>query len=140
MSKVTKLKVKQPDGNFSADIDLGAKAANITLEAGSDLETKLGEVDSSIVTINSAGYITKDVNNLTNYTTTENLEANYTKNTDFNGYKTTTNNRLDSVEAKVSSVYRPMGSVQSYSNLSDKQSTAQEGDVWNVIDSGKNYA
>lgn len=140
MSKVTKLKVKQPDGNFSADIDLGAKAANITLEAGSDLETKLGEIDSSIAAINSAGYITKEVNDLTNYTTTENLETNYTKKTEFEGYKTTTDNRLDTVESKISSVYRPMGSVSTFSELEDKKSTAEIGDVWNVLDSGKNYA
>ena len=108
MSKVTKIKVKQPDGSFSNDIDLGAKASNITLEAGMDLETKLGEMNS----------------NLDNFET----------------YKTTTDKRLDDIETKMTTIYRPMGSVANYEELLTKTETAQVGDVWDVLDTGKNYA
>ena len=54
--------------------------------------------------------------------------------------KTEINERIDEVEAKVSSVYTPKGSVNTKSDLDDKKSTAEVGDVWDVKDTGMNYA
>ena len=43
-------------------------------------------------------------------------------------------------DGKLSSVYTPKGSVQTYSDLSEKEATANPGDVWDVTDTGMNYA
>ena len=161
MSKVTKLKVKQPDGNFSADIDLGAKASNVVLTEGKDLETKLGEVDQSIASLNSAGYITKEVNDLTNYTTTEDLETNYYKKSDVDSKlekkadsatvdstyakKSEITNFItkdahnleyyydkDQVDAKLVAAIHYKGDIATYDELVNLQKSAQNGDMYNI--------
>ena len=57
---VKKVKIKQADGTFSNNIDLGALASNVSMTNGNSVE-------EAINNINSAGYITKAVNDLTNY-------------------------------------------------------------------------
>ncbi len=44
------------------------------------------------------------------------------------------------IDAKLSTVYKPKGSVNTFSDLEDKKATAQVGDVWDVKDTGMNYA
>lgn len=59
MTKVTKIKVKQNDA-FSEEIDLGAKASNISLSSGEDLETKLNNIQADINTVNQAKYLKEE--------------------------------------------------------------------------------
>ena len=47
MSKLKSLKVKNENG-FDTAIDIGANAANVNLADGTDLETKIGNLDTSI--------------------------------------------------------------------------------------------
>lgn len=44
------------------------------------------------------------------------------------------------VNNKVSSVYKYIGTVSTYSDLSEKEDTANAGDVYNVESDGQNYA
>lgn len=48
MSKVKKLKIKQPDGSFSEYVDLAANAENIDLEDGRNLEDTVGTIEEDI--------------------------------------------------------------------------------------------
>lgn len=126
MSKTKKIRTVELSGSLSDYVDIGADASNVDLLNGTNVEDAIKE-------INEAGYIDRDVTGLKNYTTTEDLEANYTQKSEFN-------EKIESVEAKVSSIYRPMGSVETYDALADKEATAEVGDVWNVVDTDKNYA
>lgn len=60
MSKVTKLKVKQPDGNFSEEIDLGAKAVNVNMEDGNTLEDTMTGVKSDIQNLQDTALTSED--------------------------------------------------------------------------------
>ena len=48
MSKVKKMKVKNPDGNFSEYINIGADAENVDLASGDTVESKIAEMDSTV--------------------------------------------------------------------------------------------
>lgn len=59
------------------------------------------------------------------------IPSEYVKSSTFEAYK-------QEVESKISSVYRFKGSVSSYNTL--PLSRNENGDVWNVLDTGANYA
>ena len=140
MSKVTKIKVKQPDGSFSNDIDLGAKASNITLEAGMDLETKLGEMNSNLDNFETYKTTTdKRLDDIETKMTTisislDGLEKSHDE------FRQVKDSYSTIIENIMTTIYRPMGSVANYEELLTKTETAQVGDVWDVLDTGKNYA
>ena len=69
---------------------------------------------------NDSGFIDKDVNNLTNY------------------YKKSETYTKQEIDGKISSVYKYKGTVASYNNLPSTGLTI--GDVYNVEDTGDNYA
>lgn len=111
------------------------KTANIIVP------TKTSEVT------NDSGFITKDVNNLTNYTKTSDLPAVgktgkfadlLEKPTTIAGYGITDAYTKTEIDNKVASVYKYKGSVATYADL---PSTGQVvGDVYNVEENGANYA
>ena len=111
------------------------KTANITVP------TKTSEVT------NDSGFITKEVNNLTNYTKTSDLPTAaktgkfadlLEKPTTIAGYGITDAYTKTEIDNKVASVYKYKGSVATYANL---PSTGQVvGDVYNVEENGANYA
>lgn len=74
---------------------------------------KIIEVENKIP--DTSKFITKDVNNLTNY---------YDK---------------EQVDSKISSVYKYKGQVETYNDLLSK-TDAEIGDVWEAKDTGENYA
>ena len=111
------------------------KTANITVP------TKTSEIT------NDSGFITKDVDNLTNYTKSSSLATVATsgkfsdlqnKPTTISGYGITDAYTKTEVDNKVSSIYKYKGNVSTYANL---PSTGQVvGDVYNVESNGANYA
>jgi len=111
------------------------KTANITVP------TKTSEVT------NDSGFITKEVNNLTNYTKTSDLPSVATsgnfadlqnKPTTIAGYGITDAYTKTEIDNKVSSVYKYKGSVATYANLPTSGQVV--GDVYNVEENGANYA
>lgn len=96
---------------------------------------------------NDSGFITKEVNNLTNYTKTSDLPSVATsgnfadlqnKPTTIAGYGITDAYTKTEVDNKVASVYKYKGSVSTYQNLPSTGLTV--GDVYNVASNGANYA
>lgn len=84
MSKLKSLKVKNENG-FDTAIDIGANAANVNLADGTDLETKIGNLDTSIESAQrkSAGIYLFNAeeglspsNNYKNYSTLNNFQYN----------------------------------------------------------------
>ena len=71
---------------------------------------------------------------LDNYLTKDEAAATYATQTEV----TELSRALEEVEAKVSSVYRFRGSVATYNDLPTEGNV--QGDVWNVEDTGANYA
>ena len=71
---------------------------------------------------------------LVNYLTKADAAATYATQTEV----TQLSEALEEVEAKVSSVYRFRGSVATYNDLPTEGNV--QGDVWNVEDTGANYA
>ena len=96
---------------------------------------------------NDSGFITKDADDLTNYTKSSSLATVATsgsfadlqnKPTTISGYGITDAYTKTEIDNKVSSVYKYKGSVAAYANL---PTTGQViGDVYNVEDTGANYA
>lgn len=62
----------------------------------------------------------------------------YVTKTEFNSYKSSVQNDLDSLESSLDGVYRYKGTVASYSLLPSHGD--KNGDVYNVSDTGANYA
>lgn len=48
MSKVKKIKIKQPDGSFSEYVDLGANATNVDMANGENLEDTVGKINENV--------------------------------------------------------------------------------------------
>ena len=96
---------------------------------------------------NNSGFITKDVDNLTNYTKSSSLATVATsgkfadllnKPTTISGYGITDAYTKTEIDNKVASVYKYKGSVATIENL---PTTGQVvGDVYNVESNGANYA
>ena len=45
MEKITKIRVKRPNGTFTDPVPIGAKSVDVTMQDGSTLEQILGGVD-----------------------------------------------------------------------------------------------
>ena len=105
---------------------LAGIAANANVNTIEKISVNGSEVTPDVNKTVSLTIITKDVNNLTNY---------YTKSQTYAKGETYTKTEVDS---KVSAVYKYKGSVASYSNLPSTGLTI--GDVYNVEDTGDNYA
>ncbi len=60
MSKVKKLRAKNPDGDFSDYIDIGANAVNIDMEDGETLENTMTNVKSDIQELQDTALTTED--------------------------------------------------------------------------------
>lgn len=63
---------------------------------------------------------------------------NYVSTATFTAFKGETEERLDTLEGDLGTVYRYKGSVSSYDTLPTEGQ--ENGDVWNVLDTGANYA
>ena len=63
---------------------------------------------------------------------------NYVSTATFTAFKGETEERLDALEGDLGTVYRYKGSVSSYDTLPTEGQ--KNGDVWNVLDTGANYA
>lgn len=104
-------------------------------------------------------FITKDVADLTNYYDKDTMDGklelkadktyvdtNFAKNSDIANFidkdvsDLTNYYNKGEVDSKLTTVYKYKGSVDTYDNLSEKEDTAEQGDVWNVNDTDKNYA
>ena len=86
----------------------------VEAEVSLDIPTNVSQLE------NDSGFIDKDVNNLTNY------------------YKKSETYTKQEIDEKISSVYKYKGTVASYNNLPSTGLTI--GDVYNVEDTGDNYA
>ena len=64
------------------------------------------------------------------------INAAFSSKTTISNYGITDAYTKKEVDAKVSSVYKPKGSVEKYSDLTDKEETAVVGDVWDVKETG----
>ena len=121
---------------------LGIASASDLLQAEGDI----ANAEADILELQEAGYQTADdvesAITKKGYQTASDVESaitakDYVSNTELNAKSYATETYVDS---KVSSVYKYKGSVTEYSELTEKEDTAQEGDVWNVEENGQNYA
>lgn len=131
MATIKKIKIKQPDGNYGEYVNIGALAENVILGNNNTVE-------QAIEDINNAGYITKEVTDLTNYYNKDYLDSNFTTNntsssfitkdvTDLKNYYTKTQ-----MDAKLAGGIRYKGSVNSYDDLAALSGSAQIGDMYNI--------
>lgn len=114
---ISKLATKE-EVNLKADkTDLENYYDNTTIDGKLELKADKTYVDTNFAKNSDiANFIDKDVSDLTNY---------YNK---------------GEVDSKLTTVYKYKGSVDTYDNLNEKEDTAEQGDVWNVNDTDKNYA
>lgn len=125
----------------------GANVQTFTANASSNKTANIIVPTKTSEVTNDSGFITKEVDNLTNYTKTNDLPtAGKTgkfadlleKPTTIAGYGITDAYTKTEIDNKVSSVYKYKGSVATYDNL---PTTGQVvGDVYNVEENGANYA
>ena len=108
----------------------------LTETTANDLYIKSEDVQGTIVTSENldstlTDYATKNFVTGKGYQTSSDVDSLITS----KGYATETY-----VNNKVSSVYKYIGTVSTYSDLSEKEDTANVGDVYNVESDGQNYA
>ncbi len=143
---VRKQQVEQAIANLSVggDVDLSEYALK------SEVPTKTSQLtnDSGFITEIPAEYVTEDELSAKGYltehqsleglATKDELESKADNATTLAGYGITNAYTKSEVDAKVASVYRFRGSVANYGAL--PASGMVEGDVYNVEDTGANYA
>ncbi len=125
----------------------GSNVQTFTANASSNKTANIIVPTKTSDITNDSGFITKEVNDLTNYTKTSDLpnvatSGNFAdlqnKPTTISGYGITDAYTKTEVDNKISSVYKYKGSVATYENL---PTTGQiVGDVYNVESNGANYA
>ncbi len=125
----------------------GSNVQTFTANASSNKTANIIVPTKTSDITNDSGFITKEVNDLTNYTKTSDLPSvatsgNFTdlqnKPTTIAGYGITDAYTKTEIDNKVASVYKYKGSVATYAAL---PSTGQVvGDVYNVEENGANYA
>ena len=101
MSKTKKIRTVELSGSLSEYVDIGADASNVDLLNGKNVE-------QAIQDINDAGYIDKEVTELTNY---------YDK---------------KEIDEKLTSAFYYKGEVETYDALSELTDTAKKGDTYNI--------
>lgn len=101
MSKTKKIRTVELSGSLSDYVDIGADASNVDLLNGKNVE-------QAIQDINDAGYIDKEVTELTNY---------YDK---------------KEIDEKLTSAFYYKGEVETYDALSELTDTAKKGDTYNI--------
>ena len=125
----------------------GSNVQTFTANASSNKTANIIVPTKTSDITNDSGFITKEVNDLTNYTKTSDLPSVATsgnfsdlqnKPTTIAGYGITDAYTKTEIDNKVASVYKYKGSVATYAAL---PSTGQVvGDVYNVEENGANYA
>ena len=125
----------------------GSNVQTFTANASSNKTANIIVPTKTSDITNDSGFITKEVNDLTNYTKTSDLPSVATsgnfadlqnKPTTIAGYGITDAYTKTEIDNKVASVYKYRGSVATYAAL---PSTGQVvGDVYNVEENGANYA
>ena len=130
MKKITGIKIKTNDV-FSDTIGFKAPTLDGTPLEGNLTSTQLDLAKKSEIA--AAGY-----QNQTEVSAA--IDKAFSSKTSIEDYGITDAYNKAEVDAKVASVYKPKGSVETYSELADKQATAAVGDVWDVRDTGMNYA
>ena len=143
---VTKAQVGLGNVDNTSDIDkpvstAQATAINNAVSEHNTSDTAHGNLFSQYRTSESQDNIDSNLqsqitNNDTDITNLQNTKAD--KATTLAGYGITDAYTKTEVDAKVSSVYRFRGSVATYANLPTTEQVV--GDVWNVEDTGANYA
>lgn len=143
----------QPKGNYVTEETLTSKdyVTNTQLTAGlsskankSEIPTKVSELenDSGFITSIPEEYVTEKELSAKGYATTADvnskLESKANKSTTLTGYGITDAYTKSEVDAKVSSVYKFKGSVANFEALPSESNVV--GDVYNVEDTGANYA
>lgn len=125
----------------------GSNVQTFTANASSNKTANIIVPTKTSDITNDSGFITKEVNDLTNYTKTSDLPSVATsgnfadlqnKPTTIAGYGITDAYTKTEIDNKVASVYKYKGNVATYAAL---PSTGQVvGDVYNVEENGANYA
>ena len=125
----------------------GTTVQSFTANASSNKTADISVPTKTSDITNDSGFITKEVNDLTNYTKTSDLpnvatSGNFAdlqnKPTTISGYGITDAYTKTEVDNKISSVYKYKGSVATYANLPSSGQVV--GDVYNVEENGANYA
>ena len=125
----------------------GSNVQTFTANASSNKTANIIVPTKTSDITNDSGFITKEVNDLTNYTKTSDLpnvatSGNFAdlqnKPTTISGYGITDAYTKTEVDNKISSVYKYKGSVATYENLPGSGQIV--GDVYNVESNGANYA
>lgn len=102
------------------------------------VEGKVAKIDiSSIITAALNGYLTEQKAGET-YQTQAGMDNYYTK-SDADQKFVDQDGLDEAVAQQVGKVYRPMGSKASFAEI-EKVANPKEGDVWNALDTGANYA
>lgn len=86
---------------------------------------------------NSAFSMAENTSNAVSNIST-NVQGNYVQRNEFLNYQTQVNNNFTAVNNKLTAVFHYKGTVNSFSNLPTSGNTI--GDVWNVSNTGANYA
>ena len=125
----------------------GTTVQSFTANASSNKTADISVPTKTSDITNDSGFITKEVNDLTNYTKTSDLPSVATsgnfadlqnKPTTIAGYGITDAYTKTEIDNKVASVYKYKGSVATYANLPSSGQVV--GDVYNVEENGANYA
>lgn len=125
----------------------GSNVQTFTANASSNKTANIIVPTKTSDITNDSGFITKEVNDLTNYTKTSDLPSVATsgnfadlqnKPTTIAGYGITDAYTKTEIDNKVASVYKYKGSVATYAALPSSGQIV--GDVYNVEENGANYA
>ena len=94
------------------------------------------QIENEKKTAESLGIAESAMNTISNVSV--NVSGNYVSSAEFSTFQTAVNNNFRTVNEKLTSVFHYKGTVSSVSNLPSSGNVV--GDVWNVTDTGANYA